>query len=158
MTDIAEGVATRVRRRQNLPMAPKSKRPVMTEEHKEALALGRRQGNAVRHYLEALERSKPRRGRKPNIESAESQLAAVDARLAEAPPLERLHLVQQRRDLLAKVGAGDERVNIEELEAGFIEAAAAYGARKGIDYASWREVGVPAQVLSKAGIHRGGRS
>jgi hypothetical protein len=35
-----------------------------------------------------------------------------------------------------------------------VEYAASYGARKGITYAAWREVGVPVSVLKAAGISR----
>jgi len=38
------------------------------------------------------------------------------------------------------------------LEAEFIAVAAAYGAQRGICYETWREAGVPAVVLRKAGI------
>jgi hypothetical protein len=36
--------------------------------------------------------------------------------------------------------------------------AAEYGDRKGIEYKTWREVGVPADVLSRSGIHWSRRS
>ena len=39
-----------------------------------------------------------------------------------------------------------------EEERAFVEAAAPYGERKGISYKAWREVGVPAAVLKRAGI------
>lgn len=43
-------------------MAPRTGH--MSDDHKAALAEGRAQGRAVRAYLEGLEASKPRRGRK----------------------------------------------------------------------------------------------
>ncbi len=44
---------------------PKSrKKTPMSADHKAALAKGRRRGRIVRRYLEALESTKPRRGRK----------------------------------------------------------------------------------------------
>jgi hypothetical protein len=136
------------------PMATKRKRLVMTDEHKEALAIGRRQGIAVRRYLEALEQSRPRRGRRPNAESAREQLDLIETRLAEADPLERLHLLQQRRRLVSRLETTEEPLDIEALEDAFIDSAAEYASRKGIDYATWREVGVPAEVLRRAGIAR----
>ena len=45
-------------------------------------------------------------------------------------------------------------VDISGLEKGFVRDAKAYSDSKGITYASWREVGVPADVLKKAGITR----
>ena len=35
-----------------------------------------------------------------------------------------------------------------------VAAGAAYSERKGISYAAWREIGVPAAVLKRAGISR----
>jgi hypothetical protein len=35
-----------------------------------------------------------------------------------------------------------------------VKSAAPYSERKGITYSAWREVGVPANVLEKAGISR----
>ena len=47
-----------------------------------------------------------------------------------------------------------EDVDMGELESGFVKAAASYGGRRGISYAAWREVGVPAAALKAAGIRR----
>ena len=45
-------------------------------------------------------------------------------------------------------------LDLQQLEAGFIECAWEYGNRKGITYTAWREVGVPAATLKAAGITR----
>ncbi|MGD0219849.1 MAG: hypothetical protein ABSC73_05235 [Acidimicrobiales bacterium] len=127
----------------------------MTSEHKAALAAGRTQGLAVRRYLEALERNRPRRGRRPSAESLRKQLHEISARLKDADPLQRLHLIQRRKGIEARLSAGSGPEDISALEKGFVGAAAEYGARKGIDYATWREAGVPAEVLRRAGVHRG---
>lgn len=127
----------------------------MTTEHKAALAAGRAQGLAVRRYLEALERSRPRRGRRPSADSLQRQLNELEDRLRDADPLKRLHLIQQRKSLEMRLAAGDGGEDISALESAFIEAASEYGSRKGIDYATWREAGVPAEVLRRAGVHRG---
>ena len=47
------------------------------------------------------------------------------------------------------------KTDLTELEKGFIAAAKTYGERKGITHAAWRALGVPADVLRKAGIGRG---
>ena len=130
----------------------------MTTEHKAALAAGRAQGLAVRRYLEALERSRPRRGRRPSAESIERQMKEIESRLKDADPLKRLHLIQQRKLLESRLQSGDATEDITSLEAGFVEAASEYGSRKGIDYSTWREAGVPADVLRRAGVHRGAAS
>lgn len=129
----------------------------MSVAHKAALAEGRKQGHAVRRYLEALELNRPKRGRKRTKETVRRQLDAVQQKIENADALSRLHLVQQRRDLEAELERGDRQVDMAEREAEFIKSAKSYGARKGISYASWREAGVPASVLQKAGIGRGTR-
>jgi hypothetical protein len=128
----------------------------MTDEHKEALARGRAEGRAVRAYLEALEAHKPKRGRKRTPESMRARIEAIEAALPEADPMTRLQLVQERMDLDAAIAASETTVDLTALEDGFVAAAAGYGERKGITYAAWREVGVPAAVLKRAGIKRGG--
>lgn len=130
----------------------------MTPEHKAALAVGRDQGRTVRRYLEALDRNRPKRGRKRTVESVKRQLTQVQERLEMADPLTKLHLMQERRDLETELADKDATEDVPQLEADFIEVAAEYGKRKGITYASWREAGVSPSVLRKAGITRGAKS
>lgn len=129
----------------------------MSAEHKAALAVGRREGAAVRAYLEALEAHRPKRGRKRTPESVQRRLDAIEQELPEADAVTRLNLVQERMDLqdeLASMGAG---ADLEELEEAFVEAAYGYSERRGISYAAWRELGVQPGVLKRAGISRSGR-
>src|SRR3546814_9195114 len=135
-------------------MATKRKRSPMSDEHKAALAEGRNQGRAVRRYLEALEAHKPKRGRKRTAESIQKRLAAIDADLASADPLKRVQLIQERLDLTSELDASSATVDLTELEQGFVDAAADYSSRKGISYAAWRELGIAASVLKRAGIRR----
>ena len=128
----------------------------MSDAHKAALAEGREQGRAVRRYLEALEAHKPKRGRKRTSESIQKRLAAIDERLADTDALTRLHLVQERMDLENELASSDNGVDLQALEDEFVASAAPYGARKGITYAAWRQLGVDASVLRRAGIRRGG--
>lgn len=127
----------------------------MSNEHKAALAEGRDQGRAVRRYLEALEANKPRRGRKRSPDSLKKRLATIEAEIAGADPLKKVHLLQERADLQEALDASESNVDVDQLEEDFIKSAAPYSERKGITYATWREVGVPAAVLEKAGITRG---
>lgn len=129
----------------------------MSDTHKAALAEGRAQGRAVRHYLEALESSKPKRGRKRTRESVAKRLEAVEALLETADPVKRLQLSQERLDLEAELAADEETVDLAGIEAGFLAAAKPYSERKGISYAAWREIGVPASTLRAAGITRSSR-
>jgi len=64
-------------------------------------------------------------------------------------------LVQERMDLQKELEAMGTTVDLSALEAAFVKTAAKYAQRKGISYAAWRELGVPADVLKKAGISRG---
>lgn len=137
-----------------MPQTKKSTKSSMSAEHKNALALGREQGRAVRRYLEALELHRPKRGRKRTPESVQKQLAAIEVKLAGADPLTRVQLIQQRMDLQSELAAKSATVDLGALEGEFVNAAAEYGKRKGISYAAWREAGVDAAVLKKAGISR----
>jgi len=131
--------------------ATKSK---MTAAHKAALAKGREEGRVVRHYLEALEQTKPRRGRKRTPESIQKRLVAIDAAYSDAAALQRLQLAQEELDLEAELAVVDETIDVAGLEKAFVKVARAYGDRKGISYSAWRTVGVSAAVLKSAGVVR----
>ena len=130
------------------------RRQPMTRAHKDALARGRDEGRAVRRYLEALERNRPRRGRKRSPESVKKRLADVDERLGSADPLARLHLLQEKADLQAELARASSTNDIGTLEKAFVKVAKAYGQRKGIEYNAWRAAGVSAAVLQRADITR----
>jgi hypothetical protein len=130
----------------------------MSDSHKAALAEGRDQGRAVRRYLEALEAHKPKRGRKRTQESVQKRLATINEQLGDADALTRLHLVQERMNLEAELASAGNTVDIQGVEDDFVVAARPYGARKGITYAAWRQLGVDPAVLRRAGIKRSGES
>jgi hypothetical protein len=127
----------------------------MTDEHKAALAEGRAQGRAVRQYLEALEAHKPKRGRKRTPESIAKRIERIEVELADADPIKRLELTQERMDLNAELETSTTKVDLSKLEAAFVKAAKPYAQRKGISYDAFRAVGVPAATLRAAGIARG---
>jgi uncharacterized protein YicC (UPF0701 family) len=133
----------------------KTKTRAMTDEHKAALAEGRSESRAVKAYLEALDQNRPRRGRKRTPDSVKKRLAAIDTQLEDASPLQRLQLVQERMDLQRELEQFGTTVDLSALEAEFVTTAAKYAKRKGISYAAWRELGVSADVLKKAGVSRG---
>ncbi len=128
----------------------------MSDSHKAALAVGRDEGRSIRRYLEALEAHRPRPGRKRTLDSVQRQLEATLEQLTKSSALDRVHLLQRRLDLEQELGRMTQQsdVDLEELEATFIEALPGYSARKHISYAAWREVGVPARTLREAGISR----
>jgi hypothetical protein len=84
----------------------------------------------------------------------DKKLAAIDAELANADPLTRLHLLQQKKDLQDERARAGEVHDLSELEKQFLKVAKSYAERKGIGYSTWRTAGVSAAVLQKAGIAR----
>jgi hypothetical protein len=137
-------------------MPPRKQKRSMSAEHKAALAEGRNLSRSVGRYLEALEAHKPKRGRKRTPESVKKNLGAVQDSLKTASGARRLELIQQRRALeveMAGMQAGGP--DMSALEKEFVRSAKGYSERKGITYGAWREFGVPAEVLRKAGISRG---
>jgi hypothetical protein len=141
----------------NRQMATPEKRAKapMSDEHKRALAQGREHGRAVRLYLEALDSHRPKRGRKRTTDSVKDRLRDIESKLADADPLTRLRLVQERMNLQAELATKQAAVDWPGLEEGFVKVARDYGERKGISYAAWREAGVDAAILKRAGISRG---
>lgn len=127
----------------------------MTDEHKAALAEGRTQGRAVRNYLDALEATKPKRGRKRTSDSIKKRLETIESEWGGTDPLKALNLRQERRDLQAELAGMDEKADLDEVEQAFVAAAKSYSQRRGISYEVWRETGVSSEVLKRAGISRG---
>jgi hypothetical protein len=123
----------------------------MSKEHKAALAQGRLEARSVKAYLASLGPKK--RGRPVSKDSLQKRISDIDSKLkTEANPLRRLDLMQSRAEAeqtLGTVGTGPDQ---EALAADFVKHARAYSDRKGSSYATWREFGVPADVLRKAGI------
>lgn len=131
-----------------------NKRSTFSEAHKQALAEGREQGRVIRRYLEAIN-TPGKRGRKRTPESIKRRLAAIADRLPSADPLTAVSLRQERMDLqveLERLSAAP--VDVRALEAEFVAVAKAFSDRKGITYAAWREAGVAASVLKRAGVTR----
>ena len=126
----------------------------MTNEHKDALAVGRREGRVVKDYLEALRSNRGRPGRKRTPESVAARLAAIETELAVADPVRELHLVQERLDLQRELASFEVKVDLAAIEQQFIAVAKGYGQRRGITYSAWRVVGVAPTVLKSAGIRR----
>lgn len=127
----------------------------MSQQHKDALAQGRRESRAISAYLAALGERRP--GRPVSADSLQRQLDDVVAKLEGTDsPIKRVDLLQKRIDLEESLSRVQGASDIAELEANFIDNVAGYSARKKVSYKAWREAGVPAAVLKKAGISRGG--
>ena len=135
-------------------MAKRGPKSPMTDAHKAALAKGRTESQAVRLYLEALRANKPVRGRRRTPDSIAKRLATIEAERAAADAVKELRLVQERLNLEAELANMGNVVDTSALEAEFVKVARSYGQRTGVSYAAWRAVGVPAAVLTAAGITR----
>ena len=127
----------------------------LTPQHKAALAKGREQGRTVRLYLDALEETRPKRGRKRTPQSITRRLKVIEQQIDQGSSLLRLQLTQERMDLEAELATPETAVDLDRLESGFVKVAKGYGQRKGISYGAWRAVRVSAAVLQRAGITRG---
>lgn len=126
----------------------------MTDEHKAALAKGRAQARAVKDYLAARE-VESRRGPKASPDKLRDRIASTQQAIAdEDDPARRLELIQSRMDDEEKLASLEEQPDMDALEAAFADAAAEYSERKGISYSAWRELGVPASLLKRAGVPR----
>jgi hypothetical protein len=133
---------------------------VVSDDHKAAMALGRQEGAAIRRYLDALKafNASKRRGRKRTPESIQARIDAVEQRLVEDEmnSLTYVQLVQEKLDLKAELERLDD-TNItdpNDYADDFVKVVKGYSERKGITYAAWRDVGVPSDLLRKAGVTR----
>lgn len=129
----------------------------MSKEHKAALKKGREESRAIRQYLDALNSRKP--GRPASPERLKVRVTTLRAKIEdEANPLKKVELVQQRLDAekVLKQAASVADWSMQEKQ--FIRHAKSYSQRKGIGYSAWREAGVPAEVLRRAGIPRSRKS
>jgi len=123
----------------------------MSQEHKDALAQGRNEARAIKAYLKAVDGRK--RGRLVSRETLEKRLARMTDKInGEEDPLKKLELIQSRLDIQEALTDVEDAVNLDELEAGFIQYAKSYSKRKGVSYTAWREYGVSAATLRSAGV------
>lgn len=124
----------------------------MGEDHKAALAKGKREAAKVTRYLKALEAGP---GGAARAKVLEQKIESLHEDIAdEANLLRRVKLIQKRFDTEDKLKAVDTSVDYDALEADFIGVVVSYSERNQISYHTWREVGVPAKVLKAAGIKR----
>ena len=129
----------------------KSKKKSPAESAPKATRLSSR---PIKQYLEALETNKPKRGRKRTPESIARRLDRIDEEIATASQVKKLELTQERMNLTDELAHMEAPLDMSAIEDEFVAAAKSYGEHKGISYAAWREIGVPAAVLKRAGISR----
>jgi hypothetical protein len=140
------------------PAARATKRPAprkLSAAHKRALAEGRTMSATVDRYLSAVNTPK-RRGRKVSKTALVQRLADARAKAKTASGVDKVLAAQEVRDLQTRIAnmntasGGD----IKSLELAFIKIAKRFGENRGIGYGAWRDAGVPAVVLKKAGVAR----
>lgn len=131
---------------------PTKKRQPMSSAHKKALANGRREGRTIREYLEIVESTKPRRGRRRTPESIARRLTVINSAVRQADPVTKVRLIQERLDLRTELAGMKTKSQIAEAESRFVKVARLFSKRNGITYNAWREFGVSESVLKKAGI------
>lgn len=127
----------------------------LSAKHKRALAEGRAMSATVDRYLAAVTTPK-RRGRKVSMATLEQRLVNARARFKAAAGVEKVLAAQEIRDLQAKIAQqqSTSRVDVRSLEASFVKIAKKFGENRGIAYGAWRDAGVPAPVLKRAGVAR----
>ena len=125
----------------------------MTQSHKLALKEGRERGQIVRHYLQAIESAKPRRGRPITPEGLRKSIEKIDADLAtEKDPLRKLDLVQSKIKKQKDLEEIESPIDMVALETEFVRVAKDYNDSKELSPVAWLELGVPREVLRRAGI------
>jgi hypothetical protein len=128
--------------------------PRMSKTHKDALANGRVEGRVIREYLEIVEATKPRRGRRRTAESITQRLAVIAAELKTTDPVTKVRLIQERLDLRTELASMKSKSEVATAETKFVKVAASFSERNDITFDAWREFGVSIAVLKKAGITR----
>jgi hypothetical protein len=130
-------------------------RRTMSAAHKRALAEGRSMSLTVDRYLAVVNTPK-RRGRKVSKATLEQRLAAARERAKTATGIDKVLAAQDIRDLDAKIAQLNTAsgADLKSLEAAFVKIAKKFGENRGIGYGAWRDAGVSAQVLRRAGVAR----
>ena len=135
-----------------------TKRPAkrtLSSAHKQALADGRTMSAIVDRYLSAVNTPR-RRGRKVSKAALESRLASARAKTKLASGVDKVLAAQEIRDLETRIAkmSGASNGDTRSLEVAFVKIAKKFGDNRGIAYGAWRDAGVPAAVLKRAGIAR----
>ncbi len=124
----------------------------MSNAHKKALANGRSEGRIIREYLEIVEATKPKRGRRRTAESITKRLSVIAAELKSADPVTKVRLIQERLNLRTELASMKTKTEIAAAEARFVKVAKSFSQRNDITFDAWREFGVTPAVLKRAGI------
>lgn len=134
--------------------AKAAQRRTMTATHKKALAEGRNLSAVVERYMRAVNTPK-KRGRKVSKASLVARLAKGQDTVRKAEGIEKLLAAQSVRDLKVRLAqAPASPADLTAVEREFVKIAKRFSDARGITYGAWRDAGVSAEVLRKAGIPR----
>ena len=136
----------------DMPARTTPRTTTMSAAHKKALANGRNEGRIIREYLEIVEATKPRRGRRRTPESIAKRLSVITRELKTADPVTKVRLIQERLNLKTELASMKTKAEISAAEARFVKVAKSFSQRNDITYDAWREFGVAPAVLKRAGI------
>ncbi|MGO9876941.1 MAG: hypothetical protein ACLPVY_24460, partial [Acidimicrobiia bacterium] len=127
----------------------------LSASHQRARSEGRTMSATVDRYLAAVSTPK-RRGRKVSEAVLVERLDTARARAKTATGVERVLAAQEVRDLSDRISAlvSASGTDLKESENAFVRIAKDFGERRGIGYGAWRDAGVPAAVLKRAGVAR----
>ena len=131
-----------------------TKKTSMSNAHKKALANGRNEGRAIREYLEVVEATRPRRGRRRTPDSIARRLSAITVDLRSVDPVTKVRLIQERLNLRTELAGMKTKAEVQAAEAKFVKVARSFSQRNDITYDAWREFGVAPSVLKRAGIEK----
>jgi hypothetical protein len=106
----------------------------------------------VRNYLEALERSRPRRGPRRTVEKLQARLERIEHEIEGAGIFDRLALHQEKLSTEKELAELAQGHDLAALEREFVTIAATYSRRRQISLQAWLAIGVPRNVLNEAGI------
>jgi hypothetical protein len=134
---------------------PRTRTRKLSASHKRALAEGRTMAATVNRYLAAVT-TPGRRGRPVSEETLTLRLVDARARLKTEVGVNKVLAAQEVRDLQAKLArlGTDKAGDLKRLEAAFVKVAKQFSENRGVAYGAWRDAGVPAEVLKRAGIAR----
>ena len=113
----------------------------MTDQAKENMAMGMRAMRAVDAYLNRIDKKPVRRRVDP---------VALEKKIAAEENL--AHKVILIAQMHESIRSAEQAIVDESLEEEFVKYAPWFSQQHNITYAVWREMNVPAKVLSKAGI------
>jgi hypothetical protein len=109
----------------------------------------------VRAYLSALRDRAMHDDEAREVDRAKLRIDSINRQMSKGAHsgdvIRELKLIAERHQLEDRI-ARFQLADLSTLESRFIESALAFAHRNGIGYAAWREMGVPADVLSRAGF------